>query len=62
MLRSGNQEINVQGKAVNSYTFSFMNEDHQIYVWGSFGIPINGSKKANLTVSSNPFQESAKLV
>ena len=38
-----------------------MNEDLQIYVWGSFGIPINGSKKANLPIGSYSYQDSHKL-
>lgn len=60
MLRSGSQEINQGGKVVNCYTLSFMNEDYQIFVWGSFGIPLNGSKKANLPANPYSYRESLK--
>jgi hypothetical protein len=37
-----------------------MNEDYQIFVWGSFGIPLSGSKKSNLPVNPYSYRESIK--
>jgi hypothetical protein len=37
-----------------------MNEDYQIFVWGSFGIPLNGSKKSNLPANPYSYRESIK--
>jgi hypothetical protein len=37
-----------------------MNEDYQIFVWGNFGIPLNGSKKSHLSANPYSFRESIK--
>jgi len=43
MLRSGMLEVDPQISEQTLCTFSFMNELGEIFVWGSFGIPLKGA-------------------